>query len=221
MSKPWPGCCLYSLAFWSELTDFLLQWPCFPDLWFFLWMPSVFKTKISELRVVFWECSLREIMWLLFAAYLFVLSRIIVIFLILECSWRSCVLSLLNCAKYVLECSFPGYSTLISVTPSYIRLQWTFLLGVQLWFYSGTFSSWFRLSCMIWRGQEWFFFFLFKTPKTLFILLMILVLTQLVNGTFELLNSNDLYTDFSAYTYFAGDRSQSSDWVSLQQALQR
>lgn len=122
---------------------------------------SIFKTKISELRVVFWECSLREIMWLLFAAYLFVLSRIIVIFLILECSWRSCVLSLLNCAKYVLECSFPGYSTLISVTPSYVRLQWTFLLGVQLWFYSGTFSSWFRLSCMISRGQEWFFFFPF------------------------------------------------------------
>lgn len=61
------------------------------------------------------------------------------------------------------------------------------------------------------RARVIFFFFLFKTPQTLFILLMILVLTQLVNVTFELLSSNDLYTDFSAYTYFAGDRSRSSD----------
>lgn len=49
--------------------------------------------------------------------------------------WRVCVLWLLfSCAKHLLGSDFPGYSTVISVTPLYIMFQRTFLLKVQLVF---------------------------------------------------------------------------------------
>lgn len=80
------------------------------------------------MHVVFWECSLCEDNVSPFCC-LSVPSRIALIFLILECIWRVCVLSLFNCEKCLLEYGFPGYNTLISVTPSlYLRFQWTFLL---------------------------------------------------------------------------------------------
>lgn len=126
-----------------------------------------------------------KVMSLPSAAYLFVPSRIALIFLILECIWRVYVLSLFfSCAKSLLECDFPGYSTLISVTPSpYIRFQWTFLLESNFGFIQVRLAAISGCYALIQEDE------LVKKKKkrhrkALFILVMILVLTRLMNCSF-------------------------------------
>lgn len=96
---------------------------------------TFFKRKASEIHVVFWHCGLWEGDISPFWCFSLCPFK--------ECIdlsdariWRVYVLWLLfNCAKHLLGSDFPGYRTVISVTPSlYIMFQRTSLLKVQLVF---------------------------------------------------------------------------------------
>lgn len=147
--------------------------------------PPTNQNKPPEVHVVFWECSLCE-------------GNVSSFCCLSVCPFKDCID--LSDPRMYLEglCSLTLFQLCkISFRMWFSRIRYTdfshsfpiqkvpvdFPLRVQLWFYSGTFGSYFRLLCINSRG--WTCSKKKKTPrKALFILVMILVLTRLMNCSF-------------------------------------